>query len=163
MALLSRSFVRRRIISLATTLSVSAISFAMAQDPTSVQQHRCNAVPDANEQHFLLDNELALSNVSNSMLVEATGDVDRDFLAMRIPHHRDAIDVARAEFKCGHTQDNRRLAQRILTERQNEISEMQRAVAEQPAMSPDGALGDAIHHKRGLLKTPAAMNPKIMN
>ena len=32
MALLSRSFVRRRVVSLATTLSVMATSFALAQD-----------------------------------------------------------------------------------------------------------------------------------
>jgi uncharacterized protein involved in exopolysaccharide biosynthesis len=38
MALLSRAFVRRRIISLATSLSVTAISFAVAQDPTCAER-----------------------------------------------------------------------------------------------------------------------------
>jgi predicted outer membrane protein len=135
MALLSRSFIRRRIISLATTLSVSAISFAMAQDPTGVQHHRA-AVPDANEQDFLLDHNPAASTVSNSKLVEATGDVDRDFVAMMIPHHQRAIEVARAELKHGHNPELRRLAQKVLTERQNEISELQLAIGAASATSP---------------------------
>jgi predicted outer membrane protein len=134
MALLSRSFIRRRIISLATTLSVSAISFAMAQDPTGVQHHRA-AGPDAN-QHFLLDSNPAPSKVSNSKLVEATGDVDRDFVAMMIPHHQRAIEVARVELKHGHNPELRRLAQKVLTERQNEISELQVAIGAASATSP---------------------------
>jgi hypothetical protein len=38
--LFSRAFVRRRVISLATTLSVTATSFALAQDPKIVAQQQ---------------------------------------------------------------------------------------------------------------------------
>jgi hypothetical protein len=61
MALLSRSFIRKRLISLATTLSVSATSFALAQDPTTAHHIRATAA-DFNEQQFLFDNDLAMSN-----------------------------------------------------------------------------------------------------
>ena len=110
MALLSRSFVRRRAISLATSLSVTATSFALAQDPASEPP-----VADANEQQFLFDNDLAMSNMSRNMLVKSTGDVDRDFVAMMIPHHQGAIDMARAELKYGHNEELNRLDQDIVT------------------------------------------------
>ncbi|HEY2528936.1 MAG TPA: DUF305 domain-containing protein [Xanthobacteraceae bacterium] len=148
-------------ISLATTLSVSAISFAMAQDPTGVQHHRA-AVPDANER-FLLDRNLAPSNASNRKLVEATGDVDRDFVAMMIPHHQGAIDMARAELKYGHSLELRRLAQKILTERQNEISELQLAVGAASATSPDAALAPQSGTNAGASQDATTMNPKNKN
>jgi uncharacterized protein (DUF305 family) len=130
MALLSRAFVRRRVISLATTLSVTATSFALAEDPTNPQRRRA-AVADPNEQQFLFDNDLAMSKMSRGMLVESTGDIDRDFVAMMIPHHQGAIDMARAELKYGHNEELRRLAQNIVTQQQNEISDMQIAIGEQ--------------------------------
>jgi uncharacterized protein (DUF305 family) len=46
MILFSRSFIRRRAISLATTASVAATSFALAQDPMKAHQVRA-AMPDA--------------------------------------------------------------------------------------------------------------------
>src|SRR5262245_8656210 len=125
MALLSRSFVRRRAISLATSLSVTATSFALAQDPASEP-----TVADANEQQFLVESDLATSNMSRNMLVKSTGDVDRDFVAMMIPHHQGAIDMARAELKYGHNEELKRLAQDIVTQQQRVISEMQLAVGE---------------------------------
>jgi uncharacterized protein (DUF305 family) len=127
MALLSRSFVRRRAISLATTLSVTATSFALAQGPASEP-----TVADANEQHFLFDNDLAMSTMSRNMIVKSTGDADRDFVALMIPHHQGAIDMARAELKYGHNEELKRLAQNIVTQQQHEISEMQLAIGERP-------------------------------
>jgi uncharacterized protein (DUF305 family) len=129
MALLSSSFVRRRVISLATTASVAATSFALAQDPSRAPSRRA-AVADVNEQQFLFDNDMAMSNMSRDMLLTPTGDIDRDFVAMMIPHHQGAIDMARAELKYGHNQELRRLAQDIVSQQQHEIAEMQLAVGE---------------------------------
>ena len=133
MALLSRSFVRRRVISLATTLSVTATSFALADDPARTP--RRGAEVDANERQFLIDNDLAMSRMTRDMLVNSTGDIDRDFVAMMIPHHQGAIDLARAELKYGHNPELRRLAQDMVTQQQQEISEMQRAIQKRPGSS----------------------------
>jgi uncharacterized protein (DUF305 family) len=56
--------------------------------------------------------------------VNPTGDTDRDFLAMMIPHHQGAIDMAKVVLL--HTQDRRirNLAQSIITEQQYEINLM---------------------------------------
>jgi uncharacterized protein (DUF305 family) len=59
-----------------------------------------------------------------------TGDTDRDFLAMMIPHHQGAIDMAKVVLL--HTQDPRirNLAQSIITEQQYEINLMNGLLSE---------------------------------
>ena len=132
MTLFSRAFVRRRVISLATTLSVAATSFALAQDPRDVP-HLRSAAKEAEEQQFLFANDLAVSNVTREMLVRPTGDIDRDFAAIMIPQHQGAIDVAEAELKYGHNDELRRLAEKIVAQQQQEISILRRATSEPAA------------------------------
>ncbi|MGY4368487.1 uncharacterized protein (DUF305 family) [Bradyrhizobium sp. LB1.3] len=132
MALLSRSFVRTRVISLAAALTVSATSFAFARD-TASSQHVDAAASDVNEQRFMFENDLAMSNITREMLVKPTGDIDRDFVVIMIPLHQGAIDMARAELKYGHNDELRRLAENIITQQQHEIAVMRHAVGEAPA------------------------------
>jgi uncharacterized protein (DUF305 family) len=110
MPLFSRGFVRRRAISLATSLSVMATSFALAQDPKHDSQAR--GAKDTDEQQFLFDSNLATSNMNRTMLMAPTGDIDRDFVDMMVPHHQGAIDMPRAEIKYGHNDELRQLAQK---------------------------------------------------
>jgi uncharacterized protein (DUF305 family) len=123
------SLIPKPAIWLATILSVAATSVASAQDPANAQQGRAE-IAAANEQQFMFDNDLAMSNMSRDMLVKPTGDIDRDFVALMIPHHQGAVDMARAELKYGHNQELRRLAQNIVIQRQQEISAMRAAVGE---------------------------------
>ncbi len=53
-----------------------------------------------------------------------TGDIDRDFAAMMIPHHQGAIDMAKAELRYGKDPVIRRLAQEILVDQESEIDAM---------------------------------------
>lgn len=127
MALLSRSFFRRRAISMAATLSVAATSYALAQSPNPA--NRAHAVAaNSGERQFLFDNQLAMSKMSRGMMVDPSGDVDRDFVAMMIPHHQGAIDMARAELKYGHNKTLRRLAAEIVNKQGQEISIMHDAI-----------------------------------
>ena len=97
MALFSRGFVRRRAISLATSLSVMATSFALAQDPKHDPEVR--TARDTDEQQFRFDSDLAMSNMNRSTLMTPTGDIDRDLVDVMVPHHQGAIDMARAEIR----------------------------------------------------------------
>jgi len=56
--------------------------------------------------------------------------VDRDFVAMMVPHHQGAVDMAKAELKYGHSERLRRLAQQIVAMQQQEIKVMQDAVSD---------------------------------
>ena len=64
------------------------------------------------------------------MAVKPTGDVDRDFVAMMIPHHQGAIDMAQAVLRYGRNEQLRRLAQEIIVKQQQEIAAMRLALGD---------------------------------
>jgi uncharacterized protein (DUF305 family) len=66
----------------------------------------------------------------DGMAVKPTGDVDRDFVAMMVPHHQGAIDMAVAVLRHGHNEQLRRLAQEIIVTQQQEIAAMRMAIGE---------------------------------
>src|ERR1700752_2214473 len=116
MALLSRGFLRKRVISLAATMAVALAPHAFAQD---ARPNEANGKLD--EQHFVLESDLAVSKMDRGMIGNESGDVDQDFVATMIPHHQSAIDIARAELKYGHDERLKQLAQTIVRERADEI------------------------------------------
>jgi hypothetical protein len=145
MIVFSRSFVRKRVISLATTASVAATSFALAHGPSGGYHVRGTmpiqyvAADFASEQPFLSENDAAMNKMMADMTVKPTGDVDRDFVAMMVPHHQGAVDMAKAELRYGHNEQLRHLAQEIVANQQQEIAVMRHAVGEklpQSAASP---------------------------
>jgi hypothetical protein len=159
MALFSRSFVRKRVISLATTASVAATSFALAQDPTRLYHVR-SATPiqpvadrsdRSEEQPFLSENDAAMNKMMADMTIKPSGDIDRDFVEMMVPHHQGAVDMALAELKYGRNEQLRRLAQEIVVTQQQEIAAMRLALgdklppsvasATQPATAPASQQG----------------------
>lgn len=124
MPLFSRRFVRKRAISLATSLSVMATSFALAQDPK--HHHHTRTVKDADEHQFLFD--VATSNMGRGMLITPTGYIDRDFVDVTIPHHQGTIDMAHAQLREDHNDTFRQLAQRFESKQEQELSIMQHAL-----------------------------------
>jgi len=138
MVLFSRSFVRKRMISLATTASVAATSFALAEDSTRTDhvrrtmpiQYVADRPDHSEEQPFLSENDAAMNEMMADMTIKPTGDVDRDFVAMMVPHHQGAVDMANAELEYGHNEQLRRLAQEIVASQQQEIMAMRNAVSD---------------------------------
>jgi uncharacterized protein (DUF305 family) len=53
-----------------------------------------------------------------------SGNPDRDFARMMIPHHQGAIDMAVAEVRHGKDERMKRLAQSIIVDQQSEITLM---------------------------------------
>ena len=66
----------------------------------------------------------------NEMAVRPTGDVDVDFVAMMVPHHQGAIDMAVTVLRYGRNPQIRRLAQEIIVTQQQEIAAMRLAVGQ---------------------------------
>ena len=77
----------------------------------------------------------AASRMMSAMDIEPSGDVDRDFVAMMVPHHQGAIDMARAELRYGHNELLRRIAQEIIVTQQQEITAMRLAAGQPPSAS----------------------------
>jgi len=134
----SRSFVRKRVISMATTASVAATSFALAKDPPRTHhvrsamsiQYVADRPDHQEEQPFLSENAAAMNKMMADMTIKPSGDVDRDFVAMMVPHHQGAIDMAMAELRFGHNEQLKRIAQEIIVDQQQEIAAMHLALGQ---------------------------------
>ena len=125
------SVTRRASAALAIAIAAAAFSPAAAQD----DHHHVQAVqpttelsPDAAA--FLAENGEAMARMMAAMHVAPTGDVDRDFVTMMIPHHQGAIDMARAVLRSSRNEAVRRLAQEIIVTQQDEIRAMRLALAD---------------------------------
>jgi hypothetical protein len=86
--------------------------------------------PLADEAPFLAEHDAAMTKMMGGMGIKPSGDVDQDFVAMMIPHHQGAIDMAQAELRHGRNEKLRRIAQEIVVEQQQEIVAMRLALGQ---------------------------------
>lgn len=115
------------------------------------------ALAQTSEKPFLDENAAAMDRMMAGMDVKPTGDVDRDFVEMMIPHHQGGIDMALAVLKYGKNEQLRRLAQEIIVTQQQEIAAMRLALGDplppskpsptQPAPSPSPAPHHHAHQE----------------
>jgi hypothetical protein len=141
----------RTILSVVIALAISALC-----DPPAFTAGLQTAASD--EAPFLAENDTAMTRMMDGMSVKPTGDVDRDFVAMMVPHHQGAIDMAQAELRYGHNEQLRRIAQEIVVEQQQEIIAMRVALGQplppsapapdqqKPASIPAAHAHPASHH-----------------
>ena len=72
------------------------------------------------------------TRMHDGMEIAPSGNIDRDFARMMIPHHQGAIDMARVLLKYGQDERLKRLAQSIIIEQGQEITYM-RTLLDAPA------------------------------
>src|SRR5262249_44953718 len=72
----------------------------------------------------------AVARMHLAMDVPFSGDPDRDFAHMMIPHHQGAIDMALVELRYGKDERLKRLAQEIIVDQQQEIAVMHLALGD---------------------------------
>jgi len=84
----------------------------------------------AAESPFLKENDTAMTKMTDDMTIKPTGEIDRDFVAMMVPHHQGAIDMAQAELRYGRNVQLRHIAQEIIVDEVQEIALMRLAVGE---------------------------------
>lgn len=123
----------RTLLSVVIVLTIAALC-----GPSAFAARLQTAASD--EAPFLAENDTAMTRMMDDMSVKPTGDVDRDFVAMMVPHHQGAIDMAQAELRYGHNEQLRRIAQEIVVEQQQEIVAMRVALGQAlppPAPAPD--------------------------
>ena len=87
------------------------------------------------ETEFIQENDAAMTRMMDGMAAKPTGDIDRDFVGMMVPHHQGAIDMAVIELRHGKSEQLRRIAQEIIVEQMQEIAAMKLAIGEQVTAS----------------------------
>lgn len=107
-------------------------SLAPAAPPAVAPQRDISCAEAA----FLQENAVAMEKMMADMDVPPSGNVDRDFVAMMVPHHQGAIDMARLVLRHGRNERIRRMAQEIIVTQQQEIVAMQMAVDSSDVLAP---------------------------
>jgi uncharacterized protein (DUF305 family) len=74
----------------------------------------------------------AMERMQQGMGAPMSGDPDVDFATMMIPHHRGAIDMARAQLENGKDPELRRLAEKIIADQEREIAILEEWLARRP-------------------------------
>jgi hypothetical protein len=124
----------------AAAISVAAVALCSIGSTARA----AGAVNTGAETPFLTENDQAMTRMMDGMSIKPSGDVDRDFTAMMIPHHQGAIDMAQAELRYGHNEQLRRIAQEIIVEQQQEIAAMHLALGQPlPPSAPAPDQGQA--------------------
>ncbi len=116
---------QRLLLACSLLLSVG-VNLGFAQDG---HQHASSASVAPPGSDFDAMMARSMERMHAAMAIAASGDPDRDFAAMMIPHHQGAIDMAKAELLYGRDPTLRRLAQGIIVEQMQEIDVMRRALA----------------------------------
>jgi len=79
-----------------------------------------------------IENDAAMSTMMSRMGIKPSGDADRDFVALMVPHHQGAIEMAQTELRYGHNEQLRRIAQEIIVTQQQETTALRLALGQTP-------------------------------
>ena len=119
----------KRLPYIAFVLMLSAS--ALAEKGVAPHSHHSNAVQGdgsrypAQFQRFIHEMDRDMEKMMTDMHHPGyTGNADVDFLAMMIPHHQGAVDMARLALIHGQDPLTRQLAEEIMTSQQAEIMAM---------------------------------------
>jgi hypothetical protein len=129
---LTRRFATATVVTLAIVCVIGTAVIASAQLLSELGFDICRPPASAvtAQASFLAENEAAMKKMMSDMAVSPTGDVDAGFVAMMVPHHQGAIDMAVAVLRHGRNPQIRRLAQEIIVTQQQEIAAMRLAVGQ---------------------------------
>ncbi len=122
----------KRWSALATLLAVAAPLHAAPtmNMPMGKAMPTGKAVPQTAESEFNCAMMGSMDAMNRKMMsAPMTGNADRDFAAMMIPHHQGAVEMAKIQLQFGKDPVLRRLAQEIITTQLEEIAVMKRALA----------------------------------
>jgi|SRR5271166_1254779 len=115
----------------------------------------------AAEAPYLAENVGAMTKMMIDMGIRPSGDVDADFVAMMVPHHQGAIEMAQAELRYGRNEPLRRMAQGIIVTQTQEITAMRLSLGQpllpsvpSPDQIPPPAMNDSKSGNGALVKEP---------
>src|SRR6201988_2310731 len=88
-------------VAAAAYLTVSSNSPQSLADYISAICAKSFGSAPAAEAAYIAENVSAMTKMMIDMGIRPSGDVDADFVAMMVPHHQGAIEMARTQFRHG--------------------------------------------------------------
>lgn len=118
----------RTLAALAVLVAVPAIALAQGMMPG--MNH--GPIPAGGNAEAAAAYVAAHEAMMTAMDVQTTGDPDRDFVLMMIPHHQGAVDMARVVLQYGTDPDIRSMAEAIIAAQEAEIAQFEAWLAARP-------------------------------
>lgn len=81
----------------------------------------------------------------NMMSPAMSGNPDRDFINMMIPHHQGAVDMAKIELKYGKNEKLRHMSEEIIKAQEKEIHEMTEILSQMGPDKSDNGSTKSLH------------------
>jgi Domain of unknown function (DUF305) len=138
----------------------SASPRSLAEYVSAICAKSFGSAPAA-EASYLAENVSAMTKMMIDMGIRPSGDVDADFVAMMVPHHQGAIEMAQAELRYGRNEPLRRMAQEIIVTQLQEITAMRLPLGQalppsvpSPDQIPLAAMNDSKSVNAALVKEP---------
>ncbi|WP_247416459.1 DUF305 domain-containing protein [Bradyrhizobium sp. 159] len=147
MMAMKKSAMKKTFISGALALLVLAYpAYALAQQPPAAASAAKTeqSTKQTAEASFMAKNQAAMSKMMKDMAAKPTGNVDADFIAMMIPHHQGAVDMAEAELQYGHNKKLRAISRNIIAMQRKQIGAM-RAALDQPVSVANSSAAQSGH------------------
>ena len=110
-----------------TAGAAQADDAAMPMKPSHSKHHKTSTESPSNAAFAG-----SMDTMMRAMSIAPTGNPDRDFVRMMLPHHQGAIDMAKVELQYGKDPMLRKLAEDIIKAQQPEIAEMNGWLAGRP-------------------------------
>ena len=104
--------------SLAAILLLAAPGLALAESKT--MGHSGHVATSPSDAAYAA----AMNTMMKTMMVEPSGDADRDFVRMMLPHHQGAVDMAQVELKYGRDPELLKLARAVTDAQTKEMAAM---------------------------------------
>ena len=120
-----------RLALLATLAAVPALAQAPAPAMPGMSHGMTPGMPMSANHMEMMQKMGAMNKVM--MGAPMTGNPDQDFIAMMMPHHQGAIDMARIYLRDGKDPEVRRMAETIIADQEREIGEFKAWQAKHPA------------------------------
>ena len=151
-----------RLLMTVAAIALAPVAFAqsLADYISAICVKSFGSAPAA-EAPYLAENVSAMTKMMIDMGIRPSGDVDADFVAMMVPHHQGAIEMAQAELRYGHNEPLRRMAQEIIVTQLQEITAMRLSLGQalppsipSPDQIPPAAMNDSKSGSAALVKEP---------
>ena len=124
----------RRSVALTAAALLLAAPAAMAQTTQQVHPPMPGAPSGAAMAQHRPEMRQAMEKMNRDMTgAPMTGNPDRDFAAMMVPHHQGALDMARAYLQEGKDPEMRRMAEKTIQDQEKDIRDLREWMAKHPA------------------------------